>query len=169
MQGLSACNRCDQQLVYCVPEASLHLIQVNTTAVVFATKAMNHVEGGWPKEVDYTEAEHVIRYRKKVGQGHHSLCLLHPLLLPADYAVQQLAHTCSSTTHISITLRAAIPANTCRPISVCNRGSSRGSQPSCRPAHPRHVLQALILCLLWSHNVTAQASRTAMLFNKTWC
>lgn len=27
---------------------------------------MNHVEGGWPKEVDYTEAEHVIRYRKKV-------------------------------------------------------------------------------------------------------
>ena len=34
--------------------------------MVFATKAMNHVEGGWPKEVDYTEAEHVIRYRKKV-------------------------------------------------------------------------------------------------------
>lgn len=29
---------------------------------------MNHVEGGWPKEVDYTEAEHVIRYRKKVIQ-----------------------------------------------------------------------------------------------------
>lgn len=43
-------------------------MQVNTTAVVFATKAMNHVEGGWPKEVDYTEAEHVIRYRKKVRQ-----------------------------------------------------------------------------------------------------
>lgn len=35
--------------------------------MVFATKAMNHVEGGWPKEVDYTEAEHVIRYRKKVS------------------------------------------------------------------------------------------------------
>ena len=44
-------------------------MQVNTTAVVFATKAMNHVEGGWPKEVDYTEAEHVIRYRKKVKQA----------------------------------------------------------------------------------------------------
>ena len=35
---------------------------------MFATKAINHVEGGWPKEVDYTEAEHVIRYRKKVGK-----------------------------------------------------------------------------------------------------
>ena len=42
-------------------------LQANTTAVVYATKAVNHVEGGWPKEVDYTEAEHVIRYRKKVG------------------------------------------------------------------------------------------------------
>ena len=41
-------------------------LQANTTAVVYATKAVNHVEGGWPKEVDYTEAEHVIRYRKKV-------------------------------------------------------------------------------------------------------
>ena len=63
------------------------LMQVNTTAVVFATKAMNHVEGGWPKEVDYTEAEHVIRYRKKVGRGHYTLCLLHPVLLPAAYPV----------------------------------------------------------------------------------
>ena len=35
--------------------------------MVLANKAMNHVEGGWPKEVDCTEAEHVIRYRKKAG------------------------------------------------------------------------------------------------------
>ena len=45
-----------------VPEC----VQANTTAVVLANKAMNHVEGGWPKEVDCSEAEHVIRYRKKV-------------------------------------------------------------------------------------------------------
>ena len=61
------------------------LVQVNTTAVVFATKSMNHVEGGWPKEVDYTEAEHVIRYRKKVGQGHYRPCLSYSPLLPAAY------------------------------------------------------------------------------------
>ncbi len=45
------------------------LAQVNTVAVVHANKAMNHTEGGWPKEVDCTEAEHVIRYRKKVLRG----------------------------------------------------------------------------------------------------
>ena len=27
---------------------------------------MSHTEGGWPKDVDCTEAEHVIRYRRKV-------------------------------------------------------------------------------------------------------
>lgn len=48
----------------CVPEMSEH--EANTNAVVFANKAMSHVEGGWPKDVDYTEAEHTIRYRKKV-------------------------------------------------------------------------------------------------------
>jgi dynein intermediate chain 2 len=27
---------------------------------------MAHTEGGWPKDVDCTEAEHVIRFRRKV-------------------------------------------------------------------------------------------------------
>lgn len=48
----------------CVPEMSEH--EANTEAVVLATKVMNHVEGGWPKDIDYSEAEHTIRYRKKV-------------------------------------------------------------------------------------------------------
>ncbi|KAG2445864.1 hypothetical protein HXX76_000468 [Chlamydomonas incerta] len=48
----------------CVPEMSEH--EANTNAVILVNKAMSHVEGGWPKDVDYTEAEHTIRYRKKV-------------------------------------------------------------------------------------------------------
>lgn len=48
----------------CVPEMSEH--EANTVAVILASKAMSHVEGGWPKDVDYSEAEHTIRYRKKV-------------------------------------------------------------------------------------------------------
>ena len=86
MQGLCAHNSCVISSLFteCLRPVCI-LVQVNTTAVVFATKAMNHVEGGWPKEVDYTEAEHVIRYRKKVGQGPYSPCLSH---LPAAYHVQ---------------------------------------------------------------------------------
>jgi len=51
-------------VMQCVPEMSEH--DANTTAVVYASRAMSHIEGGWPKDIDYTEAEHVIRYRKKV-------------------------------------------------------------------------------------------------------
>lgn len=46
-------------VAHVVPEMSEH--EANTTAVLFASKAANHVEGGWPKDVDYTEAEHTIR------------------------------------------------------------------------------------------------------------
>ena len=41
-------------------------MQVNTAAVVCISHGMSHSEGGWPKEVDPTEAEQVIRWRKKV-------------------------------------------------------------------------------------------------------
>jgi hypothetical protein len=40
--------------------------QANTTAVVLTNSGMSHMEGGWPKEVDHTEAEQVIRFRRKV-------------------------------------------------------------------------------------------------------
>ena len=43
----------------CVPDMSEH--EANTTAVIYASKAMSHREGGWPKDVDPTEAEHTIR------------------------------------------------------------------------------------------------------------
>lgn len=46
-------------VVQCVPEMSEH--DANTTAVLYASKAVAHVEGGWPKDVDCTEAEHTIR------------------------------------------------------------------------------------------------------------
>lgn len=37
----------------CVPEMSEH--EANTVAVILASKAMSHVEGGWPKDIDYSE------------------------------------------------------------------------------------------------------------------
>lgn len=34
--------------------------------MVLTNSGMSHMEGGWPKEVDHTEAEQVIRFRRKV-------------------------------------------------------------------------------------------------------
>ena len=40
--------------------------QANTQQILHRTQGMSHTEGGWPKDVDCTEAEHVIRFRRKV-------------------------------------------------------------------------------------------------------
>jgi len=32
----------------------------------FDSKGINHTEGGWPKDINHLDVEHVARYRKKV-------------------------------------------------------------------------------------------------------
>lgn len=46
------------------PEMSEH--EVNTERFETESRGMNHVEGGWPKDVNSAEVEQTIRYRKKV-------------------------------------------------------------------------------------------------------
>jgi dynein intermediate chain 2 len=40
--------------------------QLNTESFVLINRGIQHTEGGWPKDVDPTDIEHTIRYRKKV-------------------------------------------------------------------------------------------------------
>lgn len=40
--------------------------EVNTERVVMKNTSMQHIEGGWPKDVDFTEQSDVKRFRKKV-------------------------------------------------------------------------------------------------------
>jgi len=47
-----------------IPTMSEHA--VNTARVKTHSRVMNHVEGGWPKEVDYTEAQDTLKYRKRL-------------------------------------------------------------------------------------------------------
>jgi len=39
---------------------------VNTERYETENRGMNHVEGGWPKDINPAEVEQTIRYRKKV-------------------------------------------------------------------------------------------------------
>lgn len=41
-------------------------LQINTESFETETRGVNHIEGGWPKDVNPLEIEQVIRYRKKV-------------------------------------------------------------------------------------------------------
>ena len=39
---------------------------MNTERYETENRGMNHVEGGWPKDINPAEVEQTIRYRKKV-------------------------------------------------------------------------------------------------------
>lgn len=49
-----------------IPEYSEHA--VNTDRVATSTKAMKHIEGGWPKEVDPTEPQDTKKWKKKLDK-----------------------------------------------------------------------------------------------------
>ena len=42
------------------------LIQVNTERAEFLSQGMNHVEGGWPKDINPSENDQTMRFRKKI-------------------------------------------------------------------------------------------------------
>ena len=46
-------------------------MQVNTERFETESRGINHVEGGWPIEVNIQEVEQTIRFRKKVEKEDH--------------------------------------------------------------------------------------------------
>lgn len=66
--------------------------EVNTERVVLKNTSMQHVEGGWPKDVDYTEQTDVKRYRKKVEKDEEfqfAMKTLVPRPSPTLYETKQ--------------------------------------------------------------------------------
>ena len=59
---MHSCARSEGFFLLRTPDSA----QANTQQICLRTQGMSHTEGGWPKDVDCTEAEHVIRYRRKV-------------------------------------------------------------------------------------------------------
>jgi len=46
-----------------IPRYSQH--SVNTERVVTSSKGMKHEEGGWPKDIDYTETTETAKWRTR--------------------------------------------------------------------------------------------------------
>ena len=39
---------------------------MNTTRAEYADHGMNHMEGGWPKDINLQDSEQTVRYKKKI-------------------------------------------------------------------------------------------------------
>ncbi|CAL8464794.1 g4329 [Coccomyxa elongata] len=63
--------------------------EVNTNPVVLINRGVLHTEGGWPKEIDCTEIEQVIRYRKRQEKDEHYIRAVVALCASAEEVIKE--------------------------------------------------------------------------------
>ena len=54
-------------------------LQLNTERFETESRGINHVEGGWPKDINPAEVEQTIRYRKKVEKDENYINIIQQL------------------------------------------------------------------------------------------
>ena len=70
-----------------IPELSEHWVEPEM--VSYTNHGMSHMEGGWPKDLDYTEKEQTVRYRKKVEKDEEYLRQVRDLVEVVDSSLMQ--------------------------------------------------------------------------------
>ncbi|XP_078510369.1 dynein axonemal intermediate chain 2 isoform X5 [Lissotriton helveticus] len=79
-------NPCDIA-IQCAYDMSEH--EVNTERFEMETRGINHVEGGWPKDVNPQEVEQTIRFRKKVEKDENYLNTMLQLGSVMEHCIKQ--------------------------------------------------------------------------------
>ncbi|TPX68025.1 hypothetical protein SpCBS45565_g03401 [Spizellomyces sp. 'palustris'] len=79
-------NPCHAE-VQSVPEKSEH--EVNTESFVLSNRGILHTQGGWPKDVDATDVEHTIRYRKKVEKDDEYIRAVQSMGNSMEHCIKQ--------------------------------------------------------------------------------
>lgn len=51
-------------------------LQVNTDKTCVESCGVNHVEGGWPKDISYLDLEQTMRFRKKTEKDENYLQII---------------------------------------------------------------------------------------------
>ncbi|XP_048346503.1 dynein axonemal intermediate chain 2 [Sphaerodactylus townsendi] len=73
--------------VQCASDMSEH--EVNTERFEMETRGINHLEGGWPKDVNPLEMEQTIRFRKKVEKDENYINVITQLGSLMDHCIKQ--------------------------------------------------------------------------------
>lgn len=79
-------NPCDTG-IQCSQEMSEH--ELNTERFESESRGINHVEGGWPKDVNPAEVEQTIRFRKKVEKDENYINIIQQLGTVMEHCIQQ--------------------------------------------------------------------------------
>ncbi|KAJ3305547.1 Dynein intermediate chain 2, axonemal [Kappamyces sp. JEL0829] len=73
--------------VQATPDKSEH--EVNTESYVVNSCGILHTQGGWPKDVDATDVEHTIRFRKKIEKDEEYMRVIKNLGESMEHTIKQ--------------------------------------------------------------------------------
>ncbi|KAL0211485.1 hypothetical protein P9112_009783 [Eukaryota sp. TZLM1-RC] len=76
-----------EKSISCIPSVSEH--EVNTIRYETESTGVNHTEGGWPRNIDPTQAEHTTGYRKKVEKDEKYVEAVVRLAAATDTVLEQ--------------------------------------------------------------------------------
>ncbi|KAJ3091761.1 Dynein intermediate chain 2, axonemal [Quaeritorhiza haematococci] len=79
-------NPCHTE-VQSAPENSEH--EVNTDTLSFTNRGILHLQGGWPKDVDPSDVEHTIRFRKKIEKDEEYTRAVKSLAEVMEHCIKQ--------------------------------------------------------------------------------
>uniref|UniRef100_A0A3B3BWR0 Dynein, axonemal, intermediate chain 2b n=1 Tax=Oryzias melastigma TaxID=30732 RepID=A0A3B3BWR0_ORYME len=63
--------------------------EVNTVGLEFVSCGMNHIEGGWSKDIDHENMEQTIRFRKKAGKNEAYISSILQLGRVMEFSIRQ--------------------------------------------------------------------------------
>ncbi|KAI9223721.1 WD40-repeat-containing domain protein [Blastocladiella britannica] len=63
--------------------------EVNTESITMANVGVQHLEGGWPKDVDPLDVEHTLRYRRKVEKDEEYMRSVKSLAESMEHCIKQ--------------------------------------------------------------------------------
>ncbi|TGZ68192.1 hypothetical protein CRM22_004380 [Opisthorchis felineus] len=76
-----------QRSIQCSTEMSEH--EVNTERYHSESRGINHLEGGWPKDINAQEPDQVLRYRKKIEKDEQYSATVQKLGMVMEHCIKQ--------------------------------------------------------------------------------
>ncbi|ESO09344.1 hypothetical protein HELRODRAFT_73612, partial [Helobdella robusta] len=76
----------DREIDACSPMSAK---EINTTHIKNTTFGINHMEGGWPKDISYLDQDQTVRYRKKAEREESYIPTMNNLCKSMEECIQQ--------------------------------------------------------------------------------
>eukprot|EP00026_Physarum_polycephalum_P001149 Phypoly_transcript_01150.p1 GENE.Phypoly_transcript_01150~~Phypoly_transcript_01150.p1 ORF type:complete len:421 (-),score=55.60 Phypoly_transcript_01150:701-1963(-) len=153
--------------IQCGPSMSEHW--VNTDKFTNRSQAVFHQEGGWPKDIDSTETEPKVRYRKKIEKDEEYVTAVKALSEKVDYYIKLNNAINIYEDYFGDTVDHTSAPPTAKITTILRdpaAGNKKARKAMCSSWHPElHPSRVAVAYSILSHNVEVGASLSSYIWH----